>query len=178
MKVCAIMANGFEETEAITVIDLLRRADITVDLFNLSGSEIESSHGLSLIKFKPLNSLVKEDYDLMFIPGGKRNYDNLLPDETVHELIKYFLTNKKLAAICAAPSLIGELGLLKGKKYTCYPGFNSEKYEGTYLNQYYVVDGNLYTARSLAASIEFGLLLVEALKGQKAKEELAQEIVY
>ena len=88
------------------------------------------------------------------------------------------MNHKKLAAICAAPSLIGELGLLKGKKYTCYPGFNSEKYEGTYLNQYYVVDGNLYTARSLAASIEFGLLLVEALKGQKAKEELAQEIVY
>ena len=178
MKVCAVMSNGFEETEAITVIDLLRRADITVDLFNTSGSAIESSHGLSFVDFKPLSSIVKEDYDLMFIPGGKRNYDNLLHDETVSELIKYFITNKKLAAICAAPSLIGELGLLKGKKYTCYPGFNSEKYEGTYLNQYYVTDGNLYTARSLAASIEFGLLLVEVLKGKKAKEELAQEIVY
>ena len=178
MKVCAIMSNGFEETEAITVIDLLRRADITVDLFNISGSEIESSHGLSLVNFKPLKSIVKEDCDLMFIPGGKRNYDNLLSDKTVNELIIYFITNKKLAAICAAPSLIGELGLLKGKKYTCYPGFNSEKYEGTYLNQYYVTDGNLYTARSLAASIEFGLLLVAALKGEQAKKELMEEIVY
>ena len=99
-------------------------------------------------------------------------------DKTVNELIIYFITNKKLAAICAAPSLIGELGLLKGKKYTCYPGFNSEKYEGTYLNQYYVTDGNLYTARSLAASIEFGLLLVAALKGEQAKKELMEEIVY
>ena len=178
MNICVILSNGYEDSEFTVVYDVFKRAGMNVDVYSLSGNPTRSSHGLFLTELKDLKDLKKEDYDLLFLPGGKENFDNLNGNETVQELSRYFLQEKKLSAICASPAVFGNIGLLKGKKYTCYPGFNQDEFEGTYLNQYCVKDGNLYTGRSMAASLEFALMIVKDLCGEEIVSDLKEKIVY
>ena len=178
MKFCIVMAEGFEETEFTAVYDVFVRAGIETDVFSLSGPAITSSHGLHYTGFKDAAALVKEDYDLMFMPGGRKNYDVLVNSPLVKELCVWYLENRSLAAICAAPAVIGNAGLLKGKNYTCFTGFQKEEFEGFYKDQYYVADGNLYTGRSMAASLDFALMVVEHMCGKETADKIRGEIIY
>ncbi|MBQ1505713.1 MAG: DJ-1/PfpI family protein [Erysipelotrichales bacterium] len=178
MKFCSILSGGFEESEFTIVYDIFHRAGIQTDVYSLDAPDTVSSHGLHYGNFKPLAGLDPEEYDLLYIPGGKANVDHLKQSEKVSELVRLFAQEKKIAAICAAPSILGELGLLKNRKYTCYPGFQKHEYEGTRVDVYCVKDGNLYTGRSMAASLEFALMIVKDLLGDETAGNVKDTIVY
>ena len=116
-------------------------------------------------------------YDVLFLPGGP-HYQKLESSETVMQIINYFHEQDKLiAAICAAPTILGRQGLLKGKKYTCFTSMNDE-FDGTYIDQYSVTDGNLITGRSAAAVIDFAFAIIEKLLGKEECEKVKASIYY
>lgn len=178
MKICTIMAEGFEESEFTTVYDLFKRARMDVDVFSASGESAASSHGLTYAGLQDIARVKKEDYDLLYVPGGRRNYEALRQRQDVKDLLQYFLAEKKLAIICASPAILGEMGLLKDRTYTLFPSFYQESFGGTFLNQYTVKDGNLYTGRSMAASVELGLLVIQDNASKEILEHVKQGIQY
>lgn len=169
-----LLANGFEDTEALTTRDVLLRAGIGITTSSINENrQVETSFGLTLLADKPITILKNfSDYDFLVLPGGGRGTVNLSESEEVKRIIGHFVKNNKLVcAICAAPSVIGNLGYLKDVKYTCYAGFN-EGIDGIFTGNEVEVDGNFITARSMKYTIPFALAIVEKLIGTEAKEEV------
>lgn len=122
-KVAVMLADGFEEIEALTVVDIIRRANITCDMFSVSSMEVKGAHDIVVKVDKLISEEVKE-YDVIVLPGGMPGATNLRDNEEVIGLVKWFNDNKKIvAAICAAPIVLGKAGIIEGKKVTSYPGF-------------------------------------------------------
>lgn len=176
MKVCVVMDNGFEELEAMGPIALLRRAGIDVDLVSIEGKEVTGRFGVTYAPSIPFDSYDFEKADCLVLPGGP-HWQKIEKNEKVCEQLKVFANDKILAAICAAPTILGKLGLLKGKKYTCFKSMN-EDFGGTYEYAYTVTDGNLITGISAAASIEFAFAIIEKLLGHEKTKEVKQSIYY
>ena len=132
MKALFIISNGFEDSEALTTLDLLRRAKIDCDLCSImNNSPVTSSHNLVVIPDSLYKDIKLEDYDFLVLPGGAHVYKNLHNLEEVSNIINYFYnSNKLIASICAAPSLVSKLGLFDGLKYTCFPGCDFEGAKG------------------------------------------------
>lgn len=172
-----LLANGFEDTEAITTIDILRRAKIQIDLVSVSDSlEILTQSKLNIKAEKLLKECDLDEYDFLVIPGGKAVYSTLSKLEVVNDVILEFNRNKRLiASICAAPSIPGKLGLFKDLEYTCYPT-SEVGVEGKYSSKGIEVHKNYITAKSMAYTVEFGLEIVKYLLGSTAKEEVYQAI--
>lgn len=167
IKGMMILADGFEDTEAIATRDVLERThQIQVDLVSLtSRKEVRSSHNVFVLLHKTLMEVNEKDYDFVVLPGGKEGMENLKKDEKVRSLLLHFFKEGKLvSAICASPSILGELGILKGKKYTCFPGFQSK--DGDYLNIAAVKDENVITGHSMAYSIDFGMEIIRYYLGE------------
>lgn len=163
-----ILADGFEDTEAIATKDILERThEIEVDLVSLTDrKEVHSSHNLVVLLEKTLPSLEMKGYDFIVLPGGKIGMENLKGNSLVRQIILDFYQEGKLvSAICASPSILGELGILKGKKYTCFPGFQSK--DGDYLNVSSVKDENVITGHSMAYSLDFGMAIVRYFLGEE-----------
>lgn len=176
-RVICILTNGFEELEAVGTIALLRRAGIEIDVFALDATEATGRYDINIGKIKRLNDAVLSDYDCLFLPGGP-HYKILEASNMVQDIIlKFHNDNKIIAAICAAPTILGHMGLLKGKNYTCFTSMN-EDFGGTYIDQYAVTDGNLVTGRSAAAVIDFAFALIEKLAGQDQAEKTKAQIYY
>ncbi|MCI1735537.1 MAG: DJ-1/PfpI family protein [Bacilli bacterium] len=177
MKILAVVTDGFEDIEAVGTIALLRRARLDVTVASLTSDRATGRYGTEVIDLARLSNLALADYDMLLIPGG--------PEYIAEEKNPMFLAmvrtfaaqNKYLAAICAGPTILGHLGLLQGKRYTCFTSMN-EDFGGTYVDQYAVVDGKLITGRSCAATIDFALAIVGTLKGPQALESLKREIYY
>ena len=167
MKVLAIIFDGFEEEEAVAPFALLRRAKI--DLTIASDKEtVIGAHNIALTNISLLKNINYKEYDSLLIPGGP-HFKRLLIDNYVHEIMSYFMDNNKVVSlICAAPTILGKLGYLKNRKYTCFTSMN-EDFGGTYIDEKVVVDGNLITARSVASALVFSYAIIEKLLG---KEEL------
>lgn len=177
MKVMCIVSDGFEELEAVGTIALFRRAGIEIDIYALNKDHATGRFQLSLHELKNLCDADIKTYDALFLPGGP-HYQTLEADEHVCEIIHFFMKEHKIvAAICAAPTILGKLGLLKGKKYTCFTSMN-EDFGGTYIDEYYVVDDHLVTGRSAAASIEFAFAFMEKLAGKEVSDRVKKEIYY
>lgn len=178
MRVLSIVSDGFEEVEAIGVIALLRRASIHVDVVSIGNTQPTGRFAITLSNLKQLDAIVLSDYDMLFLPGGP-HYQALEANAVVQDSIPFFLQNKNtyVAAICAAPTILGKKGYLKGKKYTCFPTMN-EDFGGTYIDAYYVKDGNLLTGRSVAAVFTFAFAIIETLLGETAAQELKASIYY
>lgn len=176
MKVLTILDNGFEELEAIGTITLLKRAGILVDIATFNKTEQSGSHDLTLSNIKDFNDINPDEYDLLFIPGG-RHYQALSKNKVVLNLILKYASMKKIAAICAAPTILGHLGLLKGVNYTCFTSLN-EDFGGNYTNTYAVKDKNIITGKSAAAVIEFAFLIIEELLGEEKAEAIKNQIYY
>ncbi len=174
MKALAIIFDGFEEEEAVAPFALLRRAGI--DLTIASDKEtVIGSHKIALTNISDLKNINYKEFDLLLIPGGA-HYKRLLIDQYVHEIIRYFMeSNKVTAAICAAPTIIGRLGYLKNRNYTCFTSMNDD-FGGKYIDEKVVVDGNLITARSVASAIVFAYAIIEKLLGKTALAMLHQQI--
>ena len=175
-KVLIILADGFEEIEAITPIDVLRRAGVEVILAGLSGKIITGAHG---VKFQTDVTLdeYKDLPDAIILPGGMPGAQNLGRSPKVAELVKKVNSqNKVVGAICAAPALaLAPTGILNGKKATCYPGFEKDFPSSvTFSSDRVVVDGNIVTSRGPGSAFEFALELVEKLVGKEKAETVSE----
>lgn len=174
--VYAFFADGFEEIEALTAIDTLRRAGLDVEIVSVTPDEIVvGAHDVSVLCDKNFVNCEFCDAELLLLPGGMPGAATLDKHEGLRKLILNFAENNKpIAAICAAPMVLGKLGLLKGRKATCYPGF--EQYlEGAECTDAPVVkDGNIITGMGPGAAMEFALTIVETLVGKEKAEELVE----
>ena len=169
MKGLILLADGFEQVEALAFMDVLHRARIETDLVSISSlNEVTSSSNVKIIANYKIDEISYSNYEFIYLPGGKLGVDNLYKSNKVIEAIKYFVDNNKLVvSICAAPSILARLGYLDNKKYTCFPGFETGK--GTYLeDQTCVKDGNFITGRSMYWSIQVGEEVIKHFKGDKA----------
>ncbi|MGL5151218.1 MAG: DJ-1 family glyoxalase III [Clostridium sp.] len=163
-RVAVLMSNGFEEIEALTVVDVLRRGNIHCDMVSIENNEyVTGSHDICVKANRGFGDDLKE-YDLIVLPGGMPGARNLKNNSQVIELVKYFNDNKKyIGAICAAPIVLGEAGVVKNKKVTSYPGFQEEIGECDYVIEKVVVDENIITSRGPATTLEFSYKLMECL---------------
>lgn len=170
------LAEGFEEIEALCPLDLLRRAGVKVMTVGVGTKVVRGSHGIEVIAdittYEAMSLLSKNPADMVILPGGMPGTLNLQADDTVNAFIDHANENGKyLAAICAAPLILGERGLLDGKEATCYPGFEDRLHGAKISDKKVAVDGRFITAKGMGVSLEFGLTLVALLAGEdKAKE--------
>ncbi len=177
-KVLLILTDGFEDLEAIGTIAILRRAKIIVDIFALRSNRIKGSHNTILeLPIFDETKVNLDDYSLLFICGGSE-YKELEASSLYQKIIKYFYDNKKyIAAICAGPTLLGHLGYLKNKNYTCFKSMN-EDFGGTYHATYSVIDDNIITGISAAGVIDFAFNIVKVLTNEEYSEMVKNSIYY
>ena len=178
-KAVVFFADGTEECEALLVVDLLRRAKVEVIVASAMGrKELVSSHKIHLTADALAEEVDYSHVDLVVLPGGIPGTPNLAANKTVTDTCAAFAkAGKKVAAICAAPSVLGENGLLHGRKYTCYPGFeNDEKYHGTYTAAPLQQDGKIITANGAGNAMTFALYLLAALQGEEKALEVGRSI--
>lgn len=180
MKCALFLAEGFEECEAMIVIDMLRRGGIAVDSVSMANTDtVKSSHGVEIRADRMFESIQAEDYDVLILPGGKLGVINLKKSEDLKQVLKkHFEAGKLTCAICAGPSLLGQIGILKGKHYTCFPGFEEDAFEGIYETELSVRDGNLITGRGMGATIEFTLNILKTIADEKALAKVEYGIQY
>ena len=179
MKGLIVLGNGFEDVEAISVIDLLRRSKLEIDaVTNNQTLEVETAFGITLKAQKFLKDVSAKDYDFLVIPGGRAVRTVWVNDRTLADLIIQFASSKKLvAAICAGPLLVGKLGLYKDLPYTCFPGSETFITAGKYSPKEGVITaGNFITAKAMGYGIDFGLAIIEYLQGKKQREQIYQSI--
>lgn len=180
-KVCVFLADGFEEVEAIMVVDMLRRAKIEVVTVSITGDLMVAGRSHIEIKADRLFEEIVDfdDVDMLVLPGGMPGTTYLEEYKPLTELLLEFdKRGKKLAAICAAPTILGKLGLLKGKEATCYPGMEDQLLGADWQDKKAVVDGNIITSRGLGTSITFSLKLIEQLCGEEAAENVKDSVVF
>ena len=177
MKVAVLLAEGFETIEALTTVDILRRAGVICNTIGTKSLEVTTSHSITIKADKVLNEEVY-DYDVVVLPGGMPGAVNLRDDEKVNELVKKFYDEGKIvAAICAGPITFGKLGIVNGKNATCYPGFEDQLVGCNYKEELVVVDGNIITSRGPATAMEFAYKLLEVL-GNKTYNDLKKGMLY
>lgn len=179
-KVCIFFATGYEEIEALTVVDILRRAEIDVDMVSVTGEKtVTSSHNITVEMDKLFNEVNFENVDMLVLPGGMPGTTNLEAFEPLMNRIDEFYNNGKyVAAICAAPSIFGHRGILKGKTACSYPTFESHLEGAAVSKKAAVVDGNVITGRGMGAAIPFALAILTELKGNEEAEAMKEKIVY
>lgn len=172
------LAEGFEETEALVPYDILRRGGVDVSLVSVSGSEnVQGAHGVPVGAREALTEAAAEA-DLLMLPGGMPGTLNLGASETLRGIIaKAAESGKVIAAICAAPSVIGEMGLLNGRKATCYPGFEDKLTGARCGGESVVKDGNFITGIGPGASFEFGFALLAELEGEAAARRVKEQMI-
>ena len=178
--VVILLGHGFEESEAIVPADLLRRAGVQVVLAALEGTEVTSSHGVTVKADAALNALDADQIDLLFLPGGLGGVEAIQSCPAALELIRaVYGKGKYLSAICAAPTILGSMGLLEGRRAVCYPGME-DGLTGAKVQKGHgiVVDGSLITGEAAGSAFEFGLKLVELLKGSAAAQQVKDAVHY
>jgi 4-methyl-5(b-hydroxyethyl)-thiazole monophosphate biosynthesis len=167
------LAQGCEELEAITVIDLLRRAGVEVVVAGLDANPVRASRGTVIVPDMTLDAAVQKSYDMVVLPGGLPGADHLNADPRIHALLQDMAEQGRyIAAICAAPKVLAKAGLLAGKKVTSYPGALDD-YEGfDYCNGSVVRDGRIVTSRGPGTAMDFALELIESLVGEARRVEV------
>ena len=174
-----ILGKGFEPMEAVAPCDILRRGGVEVQFAGIGGTLIEGGHGICVQADCRVEDMKLGRTDMVILPGGLGGVQSILGCETAMNFIRLAYENQKyVAAICAAPSILAKLGITDGRKATCYPGFEPKMGSAVMQSCGAVRDGTVITGRAAGSSEEFGLLLLEALKGKAAAEKVAGEIVY
>ena len=163
--VYVFLADGCEDIEALAPIDILRRANVDVKTVGVTGIEVTSSHGVTIKADMSVSDIkLDSDLELIVLPGGMPGTLNLEASVGVQKAIDFCAANDKyIAAICAAPSILGHKGLLKGKKATCFPGFEKDLVGADACSDLVIKDGKIITGKGPGACIEFGLKLAEIL---------------
>jgi len=174
------LADGFEEIEALTVVDLLRRCDLDVKTVGIGREAIRGSHGILVQSdMADTKCVIDENVDMIVLPGGMPGTLNLEKAAAVQMAIDYCVKNDKyVAAICAAPSILGHKGILEGHKAVCYPGFESQLSGAEVSEEKVCVSGKYITSRGAGTAIDFALKLIEILVSKDRSEMLAASIIY
>jgi len=177
-KVLVPLANGFEEIEAMSIIDTLRRAQVEVVVAGLGKKQVCGAHGVKVQCDAHIEDMKSSDFDMIVLPGGIPGATNLQKDESVQRLLKEFDDAKKqIGAICAAPVALQSAGVLK-ENYTCYPSFEANiKSEGYISNQDVVMDGNVTTSRGPGTALVFALSIVGQLCGEEMRENVKSQLL-
>lgn len=177
-RVLLPLATGFEEIEAITIVDILRRAGVEVVMGSLEGLHVKGAHDIVVIADTLLCELESKDFDMIVLPGGLPGATNLAKDTKVLALLQDFDKNKKhIAAICAAPLALKSAGVLKNH-YTCFPSFEKHIAHQGYSDKLSVVcDANITTSKGPSTAIEFTLTLVEILCGEEIAQKLQKDLL-
>ncbi|HCY40060.1 MAG TPA: DJ-1 family protein [Prolixibacteraceae bacterium] len=178
-KIAVHLAEGFEEIEAISIIDVLRRADLDVVVTSVTGKlEVTGAHQLKVIADKLFEDVNYNGVSMIVLPGGMPGAANLDAHEGLRaQIVTFNGENKPLAAICAAPLVYGNLGILKGKQAVCYPGFEKFLKGAEVLNSPVAESGNVITGRGPGAAIKFALKLVEKLVSAEKAELIASQML-
>ena len=178
--VYVFLANGFEECEALAPVDILRRGGIKVSTVGVGGSVITGAHGIRVCCDTGENEIKESDMQAVILPGGMPGTINLEKSAAVQKALDYAAERGLIiGAICAAPSVLGHKGLLKGKKATCFPGFEKDLIGAEFAEVPTVRDGSIVTACGAGAAFDFGFLLLETLSGDNAAaEELKKTMLY
>jgi len=168
IKILIAIANGFEEIEAVSIIDVVRRANIEVVIAGVEDINLIGAHNIQIKADTKIENVLAQDFDMIVLPGGLPNSFTLAENSNVQRLLKEFKDkNKKIAAICAAPYALHKAGVL-GKNYTCYPSFEKKiKDDGYQTTKDVVIDENIITSKGPATSINFALEIVKILKGEE-----------
>ncbi len=173
-----ILADGFEEVEAIEPIDIMRRAGLEVKTAALKNKTVTGAHNIPVTADIMISEIEPEKMDLLMLPGGA-GHELLDASNEVHGLLNYALTNGiYIAAICAAPSILGKKMMLEGKRATCFPGYEKYLYGADVVSDKAVVDGKFITARGAGAASDFGFAIVELLKDKQTTESLRKTMQY
>jgi len=178
-KIAVHLAEGFEEIEAVSIIDVLRRAETDVSVVSITEKlEVTGSHGIKIIADQLFNAINYELVDMIILPGGMPGAANLNGHFGLREQILNFHENQKLlGAICAAPMVFGNLGILKNKNATCYPGFENQLHGAVVTGENIEVADNIITAKGAGVAMEFALKIVEILKGKEFANKLAEKMI-
>ena len=173
-----LLGTGFEETEAIAPLDLLRRAGVSVATVGINGKIIKGSHGIGVEADIELGEMDLTNLDAIILPGGLGGVASIKASEAALDAVRFAWENGKyVAAICAGPTILASLGITDGKNATCYPGCESQMGTANMVNAAAVTDGKVITGTSAGCAIPFGLALITALKGQDAADAIAKQIV-
>ena len=173
-----LLGTGFEETEAIAPLDLLRRAGVEILTVGLNGKVIRGSHGICVEADIEISQLDLTNLEMIILPGGLGGVASIRACKEAMEAVRFAWENGKYtAAICAGPTVLADLGITDGKNATCYPGCEGQMGSANMVNAAAVTDGKLITGTSAGCAIPFGLALIAALKGQEEADRIAQQIV-
>ena len=179
-KVSVMLADGFEEVEALTAVDLLRRAKIYVDTVSITDDfTVHGAHGINVQTEDLFDEVDFSETDMIVLPGGMPGTTNLKEHEGLKKVLLRFAEEEKyIGAICAAPTVLDEIGILQGKRATCYPGVESQIKDAILTRIPVMRDGNIITGQGVGTAIDFALKLVEVLAGEEKAKEIAEAIVY
>lgn len=179
-EVLMFIAHGFEDTEAISTLDLLRRAGINTKTVSITDSySVISAHELEIKTDYVFKDINKDNCSMIILPGGLPGATNLLNYEPLIKFIKKF--NEQglpISAICAAPMILGSNGILKGKKATCYPGFEQYLEGATIMNERVIKDGNIITANGIGSVFQFSQMIMEQFVGKEATTSVLKKAMY
>lgn len=172
------LAQGFEETEAIATIDILRRANLEVSTVGIGSEIVEGVHGIGVAcDLTDLRATTDDDIDAIVLPGGMPGTSNLEESPTVQEFIDFaYRNNILICAICAAPSILGHKNILKDKHATCFPGYESDLYGAIISEDYVCQDGNIITGKGVGATMEFALKIVEYFEGPDTAKSIREKM--
>ncbi len=179
-KVYVFFADGFEEIEGLTVVDMLRRVNVETVMVSVNATKtVTGAHGIVILADGVFDDYSYEDGTMAVLPGGMPGTNHLMEHEGVKQVLcSYHAAKKYLAAICAAPSVLGMNGFLEGRHATCYPGFEEKLLGAKALPDAVVMDGNIITSRGMGTAIAFGAALISVLVNEETSGELLAAIQY
>lgn len=173
-----LLAEGFEELEAVTVINILRRGGVSVVSAGLHSGPVRGARGMVIVPDSEITMQSADDYDLLVLPGGQPGTRNLHADPNVRALLEQArAAGQLIAAICAAPSILADYGFLQGKRATGYPGTLMQRPGVTLTDEAVVVDGNIVTSRGPGTAMDFALILLDLLAGPDTRQRVERSLV-
>ena len=178
MKVVVPLAEGFEEIEFSTIIDILRRAEIDVTVAGLKEGIINGAHGVRVTPDTSLDKIKADDFDVIILPGGNPGFVNLGKSEKVLKLVReMYDRNKYVTAICGAPSVLAKAGVIQGKRATIFPGMEDTLTGAQYSDERVVIEGKIITSQGPGTAMEFAIKLVEVLEGKTKADAVATKVL-
>lgn len=174
------LADGFEEIEALATVDILRRADIDVTTVGVGSDVIRGAHDIPVTADMHIDEFeINEDMSGVILPGGMPGVKNLYAEERVKDAVSYCVSRDLyVCAICAAPSILGKMGVLMGRKATCFPGFEDELLEAEVSAEKVVVDGKIITAKGAGCALDFGFAIVAQVESEREAERIAESMQF
>ncbi len=174
-NVLVLLADGFEDIEVVTTVDLLRRANIDVNLVSIKDKIVKSGTGINVVVEKLIEEVSVDDYDLLFLPGGG-GVKALDESKLVRKIIlDFYDQGKYISAICAAPLILGKMGLLDNKDFTCYPSFEQFAPKGIYKEVGVIQSDNIITGRAIGYVNDFAFHIIDLLTSNEIKENVAKQ---